>query len=111
VSFIDDHSRLCVASRVFLVSTAPDVVATFYGAAASWGFPASVLSDNGRIFTASSGGDRGALATELALRGIVFKHGRPYPPAVSRGPRNFSVSQRRCVGTREVANGKATSDD
>ena len=80
VNVIDDHSRLCVASRVFPVTTAADVVATFYEAAENWGFPASVLSDNGRIFTASSGGDRGALATELAQLGIIFKHSRPYHP-------------------------------
>ena len=80
LNVIDDHSRLCVASRVFPTTTAADVVATFYQAAHKWGFPASVLSDNGRIFTATSGGDRGALATELARLGIVFKHSRPYHP-------------------------------
>ena len=80
LNIIDDHSRLCVASRAFPVTTAADVVATFYNAATTYGFPASVLSDNGAIFTASFRGDRGALATELAPLGIVFKHSRPYHP-------------------------------
>jgi transposase InsO family protein len=80
LNVIDDHSRLCVASHAFRVVTAADVVATFYDAATRHGFPASVLSDNGAIFTASSRGDRGALSTELAQRGIVFKHSRPYHP-------------------------------
>jgi transposase InsO family protein len=80
LNVIDDHSRLCLASRAFTVTTAADVVATFYEAAATHGFPASVLSDNGAIFTASFRGDRGALATELAQLGIVFKHSRPYHP-------------------------------
>lgn len=92
LNVIDDHSRLCVATRAFRTTTAADVVATFYEAAAVHGFPASVLSDNGAIFTASARGDRGALATELARLGIVFKHSRPYHPANSKGPRNFSVS-------------------
>jgi transposase InsO family protein len=80
LNVIDDHSRLCVASRAFAVTTAADVVAAFYQAAAGHGFPASVLSDNGAIFTASFRGDRGALSTELAQLGIVFKHSRPYHP-------------------------------
>lgn len=80
LNVIDDHSRLCVASRAFPVTTAADVVATFYDAAARHGLPASVLSDNGAVFTASFRGDRGALSTELAHLGIVFKHSRPYHP-------------------------------
>ena len=80
LNIIDDHSRLCLASRAFPVTTAADVVATFYDTAHRYGFPASLLSDNGAIFTASFRGDRGALSTELAHRGIVFKHSRPYHP-------------------------------
>jgi transposase InsO family protein len=80
LNVIDDHSRLCVTSRAFAVTTAADVVAAFYDAASAYGFPASVLSDNAAIFTASFRGDRGALATELARLGIVFKHSRPYHP-------------------------------
>jgi transposase InsO family protein len=80
LNVIDDHSRLCVASRAFRVTTAADVVAAFYDAAHNHGFPAAMLSDNGAIFTASFRGDRGALATELAQRGIVFKHSRPDHP-------------------------------
>lgn len=80
LNVIDDHSRLCVASKAFPVTTAADVVATFYEAAGQYGFPASVLSDNGCIFVASARGDRGALATELASLGIVFKHSRVNHP-------------------------------
>ncbi len=80
LNVIDDHSRLCVASRAFRTTTAADVVVSFYEAAARYGFPASVLSDNGAVFCASARGDRGALATELARLGIVFKHSRPYHP-------------------------------
>jgi transposase InsO family protein len=99
VNVIDDHSRLCVASRVFSVTTAGDVVATFYWAAARFGFPASVLSDNGRIFTASSGGDRGALATELARLGIVFKHSRPYHPQTCGKVERFHQTMKKHLGT------------
>lgn len=80
LNVIDDYSCLCVSSRVFPVTTAALVVTTFYESAARYGFPAAVLSDNGAIFTASFRGDRGALSTELARLGVVFKHSRPYHP-------------------------------
>ena len=99
VNLIDDHSRMCLASRVFSVTTAADVVATFSEAAARWGFPASVLSDNGRIFTASSGGDRGALATELAHLGIVFKHSRPYHPQTCGKVERFHQTMKKHLAT------------
>jgi transposase InsO family protein len=80
LNIIDDHSRLCIASRAFPITTAADVVATFYDAATTYDFPASILTDNGAVFTASFRGDRGALSTELAQLGIIFKHSRPYHP-------------------------------
>jgi transposase len=53
LNVIDDHSRLCISSVATGVFTSSSVVAAFYGAAAHWGLPASVLSDNRAIFTAS----------------------------------------------------------
>lgn len=57
LNVIDDHSRLCVASVAFNVVKAEDVVAVFARAAATYGLPASVLSDNGAIFTAPTAAD------------------------------------------------------
>jgi hypothetical protein len=37
LNVIDDHSRLCLASRAFPVTTAADVVATFYEIAQHYG--------------------------------------------------------------------------
>jgi transposase len=110
LNFLDDHSRLCVASKVHEITTSRDVVRSFTKAAETWGFPASVLSDNGAIFTASYRNGIAAMETELLSLGIEFKHSRPYHPAGSRGPRNFSEGQRRFVEAEEVLDGKATSD-
>jgi len=112
LNVIDDHSRLCVASRSMKVVKAIDVVRVLHQAADTWGYPASLLTDNGLIFSTKRHHEVAGV-TEQALfsLGIEAKHARPYHPAVSRGPRNFSVSQRRFVGTREVVHGKATSDD
>lgn len=95
LNIIDDHSRLCVASRVYRTTTAADVVVCFYEAAARYGFPASVLSDNGAVFTASARGDRGALATELARLGIVFKHSRPYHPQTCGKVERFHQTEKK----------------
>ncbi len=51
-----------------------------YKAAARWGFPDSLLTDNGCIYTAAYRGGRCGMETELAGLGIVFKHGKPYHP-------------------------------
>jgi transposase InsO family protein len=60
---------------------AADVVATFQRAAATHGFPASVLANNGAIFTAAPrGGGRCAIGLELARLGIAYRHSRAYHP-------------------------------
>lgn len=80
VNFIDDHSRLALASRVLSPTTAPDVLEVFCGAARRWGLPAAVLSDNGCIYTASHRHGRSSMESELLGLGIAFKHSRPYHP-------------------------------
>jgi hypothetical protein len=80
LNFIDDYSRLVLCSTVLPVTTAQDVVQLFHASASRYGFPTSVLSDNGCIYTATHRGGRTAMETELASLGIVFKHGKPYHP-------------------------------
>ncbi len=80
INVIDDHSRLCLAARVVRVATARNVLATFHQAAASYGFPAGFLCDNGGVYTASYRQGRAALESELLALGIASKHSRPYHP-------------------------------
>ncbi len=87
INFIDDHSRAVLASVAVPVATAPEVVRIFFETTAIYGFPASVLSDNGAIYTAAYRGAHSGMEIELATLGITFKHGKPYHPAVSRGVR------------------------
>jgi transposase InsO family protein len=57
------------------------VVASFHQAAASYGLPASMLTDNGAVFTAAPrGGGRCAIELELARLGISYRHSRAYHP-------------------------------
>src|SRR5580704_14637406 len=83
LNVIDDHSRLCVASRVFVSTHSADVVRTLHAAAATWGYPQKFLTDNGAIFTATKqggGGGINAMEAELLSLGIESKHGKPYHP-------------------------------
>jgi transposase len=56
LNVIDDHSRLLIASKALAVFKAADVVASFHEAAAAHGMPASLLTDNGAVFTRCPGG-------------------------------------------------------
>jgi transposase InsO family protein len=80
VNFLDDNARLCVASKAKSIFTSHDVTAVFRAAAAQWGYPESVLSDNGAVYTASYRGGVGAMEVELLGLGILFKHSTPYHP-------------------------------
>lgn len=50
-NIIDDHSRVAVASRAVAGATGEEAWATFSAAAAVWGLPVGVLSDNGLCFS------------------------------------------------------------
>jgi transposase InsO family protein len=80
LNFLDDFSRVCVASRVFAVTSSPDVIATLYEAGGAWGLPASLLTDNGAIYTATYRHGYSAMESELFHLGIDYKHSRPYHP-------------------------------
>jgi transposase InsO family protein len=81
LNLLDDHSRLCLGSDALRVFKATDVDTSFRKAAAVYDDPASMLSDNGAVFTGRSrGGGRVALEVTLNTRGIRFRHSRPYHP-------------------------------
>jgi transposase InsO family protein len=95
LNVIDDHSRLCVASVAFNVVKAEDVVAVFARAAATYGLPASVLSDNGAIFTAAYRGGRCVTEIMLNAHGIATKHSRPYHPQTCGKVERFHQTMKR----------------
>jgi transposase InsO family protein len=81
LNIIDDHSRLLTGSAARVTFKAADVVTVFRQAASQHGLPASMLSDNGAVFTGKPRG-RGkvALEIELAALHITFRHSRAYHP-------------------------------
>ncbi len=77
---IDDHSRFLVASHARTIFKVADVVACFHEAAAAHGLPASLLTDNGAVFTAIPRKGTCAIELETAALGIRYLHSRPYHP-------------------------------
>jgi transposase InsO family protein len=80
LNLIDDHSRLFLGSDAYLRVKAADVVSSFHKAAELHGLPASLLSDNGAVFTGSYRGGKVLLEYELERLQVVFKNSRPYHP-------------------------------
>jgi transposase InsO family protein len=95
LNVIDDHSRLLVASRAFATAKAADVVETFHQGASELGLPASLLTDNGAIFTAESRHGSCAIELELIALGVEYKHSRPYHPQTCGKVERFHQTLKR----------------
>jgi transposase InsO family protein len=100
---LDDHSRFLVASDALVVFKAADVVASFHRAAAAHGFPASLLTDNGAVFTAAPRGGRCAIELECDRLGIKDVHSRPYHPQTCGKVERFHHTLKRWLAKQEVA--------
>jgi Integrase core domain len=80
LNMIDDHSRLFLASRAYPTAKAADVAEAFRQAVALHGAPASLLCDNGAVFTAVPRGGKVLLQVEMERLGVIAKNSRPYHP-------------------------------
>jgi transposase InsO family protein len=97
LNIIDDHSRLCLASQAFRIVTASDVVSVFAQATSTYGLPASVLTDNGAIFTAAHLGGRCITEIVLEAHGIELRHSRPYHPQTCGKVERFHQTVKKYV--------------
>lgn len=103
LNFLDDHSRSLVSCRAYLVTKAHHVADDFMAAAAELGLPASVLTDNGAIFTAVPGGGRCAMESLLVALGVTYKHGRPYHPQTQGKIERFHQTLKRWLAKQRRA--------
>ena len=103
LNIIDDHSRLLVASRAWRTAKAVDVVETFHQGAGELGLPASMLTDNGAIFTADSRGGTCAIELELIALGVDYKHSRPYHPQTCGKVERFHQTLKRWLAKQRPA--------
>lgn len=104
LNILDDHSRLALASVPRRTITGHHVLHTFQDSFVRYGIPASVLTDNGAIFTGKQrGGGRVALEVELGARGIRFDHSRPYHPQTCGKVERFQQTQKKWLAAQPPA--------
>lgn len=101
--WLDDHSRLLLDSTARRVFKAPDIDASYRKIAAQHGNPASVLSDNGAVFTGRFRRGRVALELTLHRRGVVFLHSRPYHPQTCGKVERVHQTVKKHLATRPRA--------
>jgi transposase InsO family protein len=83
LTWIDDCSRYALSVTAHARVTGPVVLATFRKTVASYGVPASTLTDNGMVFTTRFSGGKGGrnhLEHELRELNVTQKNGHPNHP-------------------------------
>jgi hypothetical protein len=79
-------------------------VDSFHKAAALHGLPASLLSDNGAVFTASPRHGKVLLQSELERLGIASKNSRPYHPQTCGKIERLHQTLKRYLAKEPAAN-------
>ena len=104
LNLLDDHSRLALASVARRTITGPDVLHTFQDAFLRWGIPASVLTDNGAVFTGlPRRGGRVALEVELGRLGVRFDHSRAQHPQTCGKVERFQQTEKKWLAAQPPA--------
>lgn len=104
LNLLDDHSRLCLASVPRRTVTGPDVLHTFQNAFLRWGIPASVLTDNGAVFTGlPRRGGRVALEVELGRLGVRCDHSRAHHPQTCGKVERFQQTEKKWLAAQPPA--------
>src|SRR6202161_3775154 len=104
LKMIDPPPRLFLASEAYPTVKAQNVVETFHKAADLHGLPASLLSDNGAVFTATPRKGKVLLQTELERLGIRSKNSRPYHPQTCGKIERLHQTLKRCLAKQPPAN-------
>lgn len=98
ITWLDDHARYALHVSAHHRVTGPIVLATFRETAAQHGYPASVLTDNGLVYTTRFSGGRGGrngLESELRRLDIVQKNTRPNHPTTTGKVERFQQTMKK----------------
>lgn len=105
LTWLDDCSRYALSVTAHAAVTGRIVLATFRKAAARHGFPASTLTDNGRVFTVRLFGGtpgRNHLEHELRERNITQKNGKPNHPQTQGKVERFQQTLKKWLRAQRV---------
>jgi transposase InsO family protein len=80
VDCLDDHARFCLSVLACVRPTGDAAWECFTRAAAAYGLPRQLLSDNGSIFTGRLLGTEVAFERQLVEASVELIHSRPYHP-------------------------------
>jgi transposase InsO family protein len=103
LSFLDDHSRLIVASRAVLVATTENTWDTFRTAAHQWGMPSGQLSDNGLNFSGRLHGYEVAFEINLRAAGVRPITSRPFHPQTCGKIERFHQTLKKWLRPKPLA--------
>jgi transposase InsO family protein len=107
LTWLDDHSRYALSVTAHRRVTGPAVVATFLETAQTQGLPATVLTDNGLVYTTRFArgrpGSRNQLETTLTGLGITQKHSRPNHPTTCGKVERFQQTLKRWLAAQPPA--------
>jgi transposase InsO family protein len=95
LNFLDDCSRVALASRCFRTVKGHDPAQVFHAATNTFGVPASLLTDNGAVFTGRQRGGKVILELELERLGVEAKHSTPYHPQTCGKVERFHQTLKR----------------
>ncbi|MFC7492645.1 MULTISPECIES: IS481 family transposase [unclassified Nocardioides] len=98
ITWLDDHARYALHVSAHPRITGPIVVDTFTKAAGQHGYPTSVLTDNGMVYTTRFSGGRGGrngLESEIRRLDIVQKNTRPNHPTTTGKVERFQQTMKK----------------
>ena len=98
ITWLDDHARYALHVSAHPRVTGPIVVTTFTNTAGQHGYPASILTDNGMVYTTRFSGGRGGrngLESELRRLDIVQKNTRPNHPTTTGKVERFQQTMKK----------------
>jgi transposase InsO family protein len=106
LAWLDDHARYALSLTAHQPVTGVAVVETFLNNGAEHGFPASVLTDNGMVYTVRFSGGRGGrnrFEVTLAELGITQKNSRPNHPTTCGKVERFHQTLKKWLAAQPPA--------
>jgi transposase InsO family protein len=105
LSWLDDCSRKALHASAHGAITGPIVLATFRQTIATYGIPASTLTDNGMVFTTRLAGGKGGrnhLENELRALHVQQKNSRPNHPTTCGKVERFQQTMKKWLRAQPV---------